>query len=203
MLHEPVVSEEGRLLTVQWDINSYSVIQKIALSVDPDSDTTGNVGISYQVINNSAKAGNVGIRVLFDTALGNSVDSPYVTTDTKVSPQLTEKEYTGEELPQQIRFTDSLSSPTKMAYMFLKGWNDGVVADKIIVGHWANLANTKYDYTADLYCDFTNYSNRHRIPDSAIAVYWSESTLPAGRSRTAEMLYGVAFSSSTGRKCWH
>ena len=36
-----------------------------------------------------------------------------------------------------------------MAYMFLKGWNDGVVADKIIVGHWANLANTKYDYTAD------------------------------------------------------
>lgn len=35
MLHEPVVSEEGRLLTVQWDINSYSVIQKIALSVDP------------------------------------------------------------------------------------------------------------------------------------------------------------------------
>ena len=198
MLHEPVVSEEGRLLTVQWDINSYSVIQKIALSVDPDSDTTGNVGISYQVINNSAKAGNVGIRVLFDTALGNSVDSPYVTTDTKVSPQLTEKEYTGEELPQQIRFTDSLSSPTKMAYMFLKGWNDGVVADKIIVGHWANLANTKYDYTADLYCDFTNYSNRHRIPDSAIAVYWSESTLPAGRSRTAEMLYGVGnFSSST------
>ena len=198
MLHEPVVSEEGRLLTVQWDINGYTVIQKTALSVDPDSDTTGNVGISYQVINNTGKAGNVGIRVLLDTALGNSFDSPYITTDAKISPQLSEKEYTGDELPQQIRLTDSLSSPTKMAYMFLKGWNDGVAADKIIVGHWANLANTRYNYTADPYCDFTNYSNKHRIPDSAIAVYWSESTLPAGGSRTAEMLYGVGnFSSGT------
>ena len=30
---------------------------------------------------------------------------------------------------------------------------------KIIVGHWANLANTRYDYVPDENCDFSNYSN--------------------------------------------
>jgi hypothetical protein len=197
-LHEPVISEEGRLLTVRWDIKGYSVVQKIALSVDEKNDLTGNVGISYQVTNNTSLAGKVGIRVLLDTALSNNTDAPYVMTDAKPNPQITEKEYKGSELPQQIRLVDSLSSPIKMAYALLKGWNEGVVPDKVIVGHWANLANTRYSYTADTYCDYSNYSNQYRTPDSALAFYWSESTIGAGGSKNAELLYGVGnFSSDT------
>lgn len=196
LLHEPIVSEEGRLLTVQWDIKGYSIIQKVALSIDEKSDITGNVGISYQIINNNSSSGMVGIRLLLDTALDNNVDSPYVLTDTMTNPQLTEKEYKDSELPQQIRLVDSLSSPKKMAYLLLKGWNEGVVPDKAIVGHWANLANTRYSYTADSFCDFSNYSNKYRTPDSSIALYWSESTLAAGATRTAELLYGIGNFSS-------
>lgn len=195
-LHEPVVSEEGRLLTVQWDIKGYSVIQKIALSIDEKSDITGNVGISYQIINNNNSSGNVGIRLLLDTALDNNIDSPYVITDTRTNPQYTEKEYKDLELPQQIRLVDSLSSPKKMSYLLLKGWNNGVVPDKVIIGHWANIANTKYNYSADSFCDFSNYSNKYRTPDSAIALYWSESTIGAGAIKTAEVLYGIGNFSS-------
>ncbi|MCQ1528575.1 S-layer homology domain-containing protein [Lutispora saccharofermentans] len=197
-LHEPVISEEGRLLTVRWDIKGYSVVQKVALSVDEKNDLTGNVGISYQIINNTSSSGNVGLRILLDTALDNNTDAPYIMTDAKPNPQITEKEYKGSELPQQIRLVDSLSSPTKMAYALLKGWNDGAVPDKVIAGHWANLANTRYSYTADAYCDFSNYSNQYRTPDSALVFYWSESNLAAGGSKNAELLYGVGnFSSDT------
>lgn len=190
-LHEPVVSEEGRLLTVQWDIKGYSIIQRIALSYDEKSDITGNVGISYEILNNNDTDGEVGLRLLLDTALDNNVDAPYVITDYNINPQYIEKEYSGVGLPQQIRLLDSLNSPKKMAYLILKGWNAGVVPDKVIVGHWANLANTKYSYSADPFCDFSNYSNKYRTADSAIALYWSESTIAAGASKTVEALYGV------------
>lgn len=150
-LHEPVVSEEGRLLTVQWDIKGYSIIQRIALSYDEKSDITGNVGISYEILNNNDTDGEVGLRLLLDTALDNNVDAPYVITDYNINPQYIEKEYSGVGLPQQIRLLDSLNSPKKMAYLILKGWNAGVVPDKVIVGHWANLANTKYSYSKNCY----------------------------------------------------
>ena len=37
-LHTPVVSNDGRLITVQWDIRDISVIQEVALSAEADQD---------------------------------------------------------------------------------------------------------------------------------------------------------------------
>lgn len=53
-----------------------------------------------------------------------------------------------------------------MSYIITKVWNSGTTSNKVILGHWANPANTRYD-SPDEYCDFTNYSNSYRIPDSA------------------------------------
>lgn len=70
-------------------------------------------------------------------------------------------------MPQQIRSVNFLTNPTKLSYILMYGWNDGVKPDKVILGHWANMADTRYGYTADEYCDFSNYSNDYRVPDSA------------------------------------
>lgn len=193
-LHTPVISNEGRLITVKWDIMDYTVTQEVALSAENDQDLTGNVGISYTVTNNGSSSAPVGIRVLLDTALDSTVDAPYLIKDTDITPITVETEYTKAEntLPNQIRGLDSLSNPSKMLYTFKKTWNnEAAQVDRIIVGHWRNLANTRYDYTANRYCDFTNYSNSHRVPDSAIAYYWDEAALAGGASRVAEIIYGV------------
>ena len=117
------------------------------------------------------------VRLLLDTALGNEIDAPYFVVDTDIKPTMTESEYAGDELPQQIRCVDSLSKPSKLSYILTKGWNGGVTADRAVIGHWANMANTRYDYKPDRYCDFTNYSNDHRTPDSAAALYWENKAL--------------------------
>jgi hypothetical protein len=190
-LHEPIVSNEGRLLTIRWDINNYTVIQNVAISLDENNPLCGNVGISFTVTNNSKKDGEVGIRLLLDNALSTNIDAPYVMIN-QISPTLVETEYT-DEIPQQIRYMDSLSSPDKMAYAILDGWSgqNDIMVDKVIVGHWVNLANTRYDYVPDPSCDFSNYSNEHLVPDTATAFYWSEKPIKAGESRVAEMLYGI------------
>ncbi|MCC8160345.1 MAG: S-layer homology domain-containing protein [Oscillospiraceae bacterium] len=195
----PVISEGGRLLTMEWTIKGITVKQQIALGTDENTDTIGNAGISYEVVNNSGAEAEVSIRLMLDTALGKDIDAPYILSSGSNTPLYVETEYSGDEVPDQIRGVDSVSSPKAMSYIIPKGWEGGTEPNKIIVGHWANLANTRYDYTVDKYCDFTNYSNAYRTPDAAVAIYWDSQTVAAGGSFSAETLYGVGnFSGDTG-----
>ena len=192
----PVVSDEGRLITVDWKIKDYVVTQQVAVSAAADADLTGNVGISYTVKNNGTSSAPVGIRVLLDTALDSTVDAPYLVKDTGTMEDIIrfETEYLkgAENFPTQIRGLDSLENPSKALYTFTKTFsNDAAQVDRFVIGHWRNLADTRYEYTPDNYCDFTNYSNKHFSPDAAFAYYWNEAPLAAGESRVAEILYGV------------
>ncbi len=197
-LEEPVITEEGRLISIAWTIDDITVIKKVALGTDMDSDLTGNAGIAFEVINNSDQSHDVGIRLLLDTALGNMIDAPYVVVDEELSPTMVEKEFTGENVPAQIRNVDSLTNYSSMSYLITKGWTGGIEPNRVVVGHWANIANTKYDYTPNKYCDFTNYSNSHGTPDSSMAVYWEQKAIAPGAGFKAETLYGVGnFSEST------
>lgn len=198
------VKENGRLLEIPWTIEGVKVTLKAALDTNIESSTTGNVGLSFDVENNTGENKNISVRLLLDTALGNRIDAPYFVVDTKTKATLTETEFSDdneecENVPQQIRAVDSLTNPTRLSYILTQGWDFGVKPNKVILGHWANLANTRYEYDADEYCDFTNYSNDYREPDSAAAIYWENNALASGESFVGELLYGVGnFSKSTG-----
>lgn len=203
-LGEVTVTEEGRLMTVPWTVDDVTVTLKAALSADTNSSTTGNIGIAFEVYNNSDKEKDVSVRLLLDTALGNDVDAPYFVVDAKKTATIAETKFSdtdpeAENVPGQIRAVDSLTNPKKLAYMLLQGWNSGTVPNKVILGHWANLANTKYDYEPDKYCDFTNYSNDYREPDSAAALYWEGNKVAPGEEGkfSGEVLYGVGNFSDT------
>lgn len=197
------VSEQGRLMEIPWTIEGVTVTLKAALDNNIESDTTGNVGLAFEVVNNSGKHKDVSVRLLLDTALGSRIDAPYFVVDTQKQATMTEKMFSDsdtehDDVPQQIRAVDSLTNPSRMAYILLKGWNEGVEPNKVILGHWANMANTRYEYEADEYCDFTNYSNDYRVPDSAAALYWEGNSLENGDAFVGEVLYGVGnFSKST------
>ena len=195
------VGAQNRLIEIPWTIKGVTVTLTAALDHNNDSNTTGNVGLSFKVENNSGKNEDVSVRLLLDTALGNRIDAPYFVIDKDIQPTFTETEFSQDAIPQQIRSVDSLTNPTRLSYILMQaqGWNGGTRPSKVILGHWANLANVRYDYTPDPYCDFTNYSNDYREPDSAAAIYWENNTLQNGESFTGEMLYGVGnFSNTTG-----
>lgn len=183
-----------QVITVPWTIKGVTVTLKVALAMDANTDITGNAGISAEVTNNSGAAKDVSLRLLLDTALGSEIDAPYLVADADIRPTMTECEFSqgsGKDVPQQIRGVDSLSDPSRLLYILTKGWNGGKEPNRVILGHWANLANTRYNYTADQYCDFTNYSNDWRTPDSAAALYWENNRVNNGESFRAEALYGV------------
>ena len=194
-LYEPVVDYVNRTVITKWVIKGVEVTQKVAISGDRNNDLCGNAGISYEIKNTNKEAKKVGIRTLLDTALGN-LDAPYMISGFESTPTVTERELKGADVPDQIRGLDSVTNPNMMSYAILKGWSNGAAPDRVIIGHWANLANTRYDYTPNRNCDFSNYSSIYRTPDSALAFYWSEDTLPSNAVRKAEFLYGIGNFSS-------
>ncbi|MCD8049380.1 MAG: hypothetical protein LUG52_07245 [Clostridia bacterium] len=195
---EPVISEGGRLMEIDWSIKGITVTMSVALGTTENTDTIGNAGLAFEVTNNSGSDAEVSVRLLLDTALGE-VDAPYIVVDDSTTTIAVETEWSGESVPSQIRNVDSLTNTRAVSYILPKGWQGGVEPTKIIAGHWANLANTRYEYTADKYCDFTNASNTYRVADAAVALYWEGRTLSDGESYCAETLYGIGnFSSDTG-----
>lgn len=189
------VTFDDNIIEIPWTINGVTVILTAALGNNTESDITGNVGLSFKVINSGSK--KVSIRLLLDTALGEKIDAPYFVVGTNENPTMTETEYSGNDVPNQIRGVDSLTNPSRMLYILMQanGWNGGTKPDKVILGHWANLANTRYEYKldSDSYCDFANYSNDYRVPDSAAAIYWEN----IGENFVGELLYGVGNFSNT------
>ena len=97
-LDTPVVSEEGRLITIPWTIKGVTVTLKIALGTDENNDITGNAGISFEVTNNSGIEEDISVRLLLDTALGNEIDAPYFVVDEAIRPTMTETEFSGEDV---------------------------------------------------------------------------------------------------------
>ena len=189
-LYEPVVNKEENTIITKWVINNIEVTQKIALSSDPNNDLAGNAGIVYEIKNIDGEVHRVGIRTLLDSAL-DTIDSPYMMAGYDSIPTVTEREFSGKDVPDQIRGMDSLENTSIMSYAILKGWSDGSAPDKAIIGHWANLADTKYDYTPNPSCNFSNNSNEYRTADSALAFYWNEEALGSQEVRKSEFLYGV------------
>lgn len=203
-LGTPVITDGGRSLSVTWSIKGYEITQIAAISIDNSESQIGSIGLSYSVKNNNATSGDISIRVLLDTALGNDVDAPYLTpiyadnegTAVPEATIVTERVYekgVGDGIPLQIRGLDSRTQSSKASYLILnEELNDYVTPNKLAVGHWANLANTTYEFIPDSYCDFTNYSNQHRIPDTAMALYWENIKIPSNEETIlAEVLYGV------------
>ncbi|MEA4846987.1 MAG: S-layer homology domain-containing protein [Clostridiaceae bacterium] len=194
-LYDPVVNSKEKTIITKWEIKDIEVTQKVAISGDLNNDLAGNAGIAYEIKNKGASAKKVGIRTLLDTALGD-LDAPYFMAGFETTPTVTEKEFKGSELPDQIRGVDSVAQPKVMSYAILKGWSAGAAPDRVIAGHWCSLANTRYDYTPNKSLDFSNYSSTYRTPDSALAFYWSEKSLEPDALRKSEFLYGIGNFSS-------
>lgn len=191
-LDSPIEDLDENSISITYHIKGIAVTQKVMISDDPNNELCGNAGVGYSVVNESAEGKTVGLRTLLDSAIGDN-DAPYMMEDAQATPIKTEKELKGDAVPTQIRGLNATENPSQMSYLFLDGWNSTGAAkpDRVILGHWANLANTRYEYVPNKDCDFSNYSNEYRVPDSAISMYWSEQELAAGGERTGEFLYGI------------
>ena len=100
-LYEPVINTEEKTIITKWVIKNIEITQKIAISNDADNDLAGNAGVAYEIKNLDSKEHQVGVRALLDSAI-DTMDSPYMLAGYESLPTVTEREFKGDNVPDQI-----------------------------------------------------------------------------------------------------
>lgn len=214
-ISQPIIvehSDGSKHIETIWSIKDVYIKQIVMLYANPeDTKNVGNVNIRYEVLNDSDTNVEIGSRILLDTMVAGN-DGPAFQIGTAYRAPLTverklvhdpenlgipEEDQAYYKLPPYWVMRDNLDltnplATNVVAYGFNNfAENDINIVDEMIVGHWNNLANTKWDYEPKRNLDFTRDTNDFGTADSAVAFYWQPKELNKGESKTFETVYGL------------
>ncbi len=197
------VTRVGNTLEAVWSVKDITVKQTLGL-LDEASSQHGMVSIDYAVSTTSDDVANVKVRIMLDTALGDS-DSGYYQVPNVVNEYASlTNEYLLNNTDSYTAYNgaffavDDPSSPKINAYT-LDVAVDGQIAKpyQVAFGHWNSLASTVFDFTPDTSVNFTTpYNEKYRTADSAYALYYDLGALTPETESRVSTRYGV-FSNST------
>lgn len=176
----PVFNAELENNISKMVINGVEITQTLSIINNISTNRDDVLEIRYDVKNSDSADHSVGTRIMLDTMLGSNDNAPFRIEG--IGNVTTEKEFTGDNIPQYWQAFDSLTNPTVVSQgTFIRGNN--LKPDKVQFANWSRLKNTSWNYQTN-----ENYSNG----DSAVAVTWDEKTLRAGETRTYTTYYGMS-----------
>ncbi|MCI5605343.1 MAG: hypothetical protein MR413_06830, partial [Clostridia bacterium] len=189
---ESTVDVVNNIISTVWTIkDDITITQKAQLSRTDNTVNTGNVMLSYEVDNQSDEKHSIGIRVMFDNALGE-IDAPVTMVQKEISPISKETEFfeNGRDPGAYVRYLDNYEQPSKEAFITFDGI-DNPDPDSMTVGHWYHLASTKWDYEPDKDFSFDTGFNTFGTADTATALYWNATDCEPGEKINKTITYGI------------
>lgn len=208
---EPYVDTDTNSIISSWSINGVVVVQRLSLINNPKLSSIGSVYVTYDIINSSKSAKNVGVRMLLDTKLAD-VDSPALTIPGK-GFIYKEKEYVGDEIPSLWYAYDQYLTPQIIASGLVSG-NGLTKPDKLQFALWGDISQTKWDYTINpnkdiikITVDGVPYSGEegqypetalvdYVAKDSCAVLYWEPVAIEQGETKSINTAYGVGDASA-------
>lgn len=162
------------------------ITQTLKIVENSGSGVADTVNIRYTVENRSGVSKNIGVRIMLDTMLGNNDGAPFKIPS--LGNVLTEKELTGNSIPQFWQAFDDLDDPSVFAVgTFYKAGERK--PDKVQFTAWRDI------YDADAAWSYTVTPGKAVTGDSAVAAYWNPVPVSPNSSTTVSTYYGVGFTS--------
>lgn len=184
VVNPPEVVDGEKIITVV-KMDNVEVTQTLSFI---ESTTTGlpdTAKIKYTITNKDSETRNIGLRVMLDTMLGANDGAPFRVLDQAITE---DKTLIRGEIPDFWQAFDSLTNPMVMAQGGLRG-PDLTAPDKIYFSNWGSLADGVWDFNFQSGRDFIREGEFEL--DSAIALYWTPTTLETGESITYTTSYGL------------
>jgi hypothetical protein len=180
-----------------WIRGDFEYIQTITLVNNSDSEQLGTAQITYTVKNNSESAEEIKSRVLMDTQLGDKDYGYYEVSRQQLGQGYEYFEFerswdnaSGSAMPADYFVRDNPFSASIVGYGVNSVFEDNKPY-KMTFAHWANIAQTRFDYTPDATLNFTNPINDEKTGDSAVALYYDLGSVAAGGEKSFATYYGV------------
>lgn len=172
--------------TTIWQYGKIKVTQFLQIVDNPYTGRKDTGMYKYIVTNTDTAAHNVGLRVMIDTMLGDTDGAPFRLPG--VGSVTSEKELDGSAIPDFWQAFKDFSNLNIMSEGILRG-ADATPPDRLSFGYWPRLSSSLWDYTVD--------TNQSITEDSALAMWWNETSLAPGQSRDYVTYYGLGTVSGT------
>lgn len=173
------INEEDFSSKSTMTIDDVNIEQELKIVEGNAAGRKDVVRITYHVTNKADKAKNVGARIMLDTMLGESDETPFSVYGDDI---FSETEYEGDDVPQVWHAFDSLTEPEIIAQGTIYKI-PSMKPDIVQFTNWNRVKSTIWNYKTN--------SNRE-INDSAVAMTWKEKTLAPGESRDYTTYYGIS-----------
>lgn len=134
----------------------------------------------YTLENTEKSEHNVGVRIMFDTMLGNNDSSPFRIPN--IGDTSYETNLTGNNVPEFWQSFDSLSSPSIIAQGTLKT-DASSTPDRVRFTNWGIASSNLWDYSRTE----GTYNG-----DSAVCLYWNPKSISKGGSMSCKTYYGLS-----------
>ncbi|MDZ7375862.1 MAG: gliding motility-associated C-terminal domain-containing protein [candidate division KSB1 bacterium] len=173
LLDDPYVSRDNKSIERNWGYGNLEIKQKVSLVVSEWSETKyeDTAQLQYIIINNDHVAHQVGIRVLFDTMLGQN-DSALIRTSNYPFTGF-EQDFHAPNIPSWwIAIEGTQRKVLFSAQGSIKGYG-ATPPDRFVIANWSNIFNTKWHYNTN--------GELGIVHDSAVAMWWDPVTVPPGK----------------------
>lgn len=175
-----IINDEGTQATTVATIDGVEIRQVLSIECNPNSNSSNIVSIRYICNNGSTDDRTVAVRIMLDTMLGDNDGAPFKVRGSQIT---TEAEYRGASIPNSYQAYESLTSSGMSATGYLIGNTpNSRRPDKVQFAHWRSIVGSSWDYEITPGQSITG--------DSAVGVYFYDTTLSAYESTVVSTLYG-------------
>lgn len=174
------VSYTENLITASAVYDDINVTLNFSLIPNQYTGRNDVAEFSYSVKNMGATSHSVGVRIMFDTMLGDNDSSPFRIPN--VGDTSSETDLSGNDVPEFWQSFDSIKSPKVIAQGTIKH-NNSSDPDRIRFTNWNMATSNLWDYNRAL-----GTSNG----DSAVCIYWNPKNLSTGDVLNCTTHYGLS-----------
>lgn len=174
-----LATPDGTSLYSYQNYGEVKIERFISFSYNTYTARYDTVEYKYVVTNLSGDSVNAGVKMIFDTMLGNNDHAPFRVAGNAIS---TETSFEGDAIPQVWQVFDDLNNPSIVASgTFYTSEADK--PDKVQFLSWGNAG------TEDVWSYTPSGSS---IGDSAVTITYEPDTLASGQSKTVKTYYGIS-----------
>ncbi len=171
----------------RYRMEDVEVTQTLSIVSGPVSKLNDTIKISYDIRNLGASPRKVGVRAVIDTFLGSNDGSPFKVGESSVT---SETELTGADVPEYWIAFDSLEDPGVVARGTLRG--PGLTTpDRVLFANWGKVADNLWTVHHTPGGSFQRENEDDM--DSATALYWEETVVPAQGELQVATLFGIDY----------
>lgn len=182
LTQKPEYSEAERRSISSGTYGNVKVDQVLTLVNNVSTNRADVLEVRYIATNTDTVKHDVGIRIMFDTMLGDNDEAPFRVAG--YGTVTTETTFKGDEIPQYWQAFDSLENPKVISQgSFLRDGDNSNNPDMVQFCNWRRVDDNLWGYET---VEGTENG------DSAVTVTWLKKELAPGESRVYTTYYGLS-----------